>query len=680
MDKKSIIGLVLIFGIFVGYMWWVSPTEEERAEMQARHDSMVAAYQDSLIKDSIAQAEVAALRQHVRDSILAVNPDAVIDDEAANGIVTIAEKTQKLGVFAGNVAVKTDTLNVKNKVFDVSLTNLGAAVNKVVLADYLTYDSLPLLLISPSEENMNLVFSTNDNRVINTKDLHFETFVNGEKVSGGKNLNVEKDSLVVAYRAYAQENNVNDTNAQKSTDKSKYLEFLYTFYPNSYEVGFHINFHGLSKIIRADEFMDFEWQNRMNRQEKVDPTKKGTKNPNKDPEFYHTNVYYKPANDKVEDLGRKDAKVVKTPVDWVAFKQQFFCAILTGDKPFENADLSTKTLKEDTASNYLCNMYSTIGLSYNSEKDCSMDLQYYFGPSKYRDLKAMDKGFERMLPLGWGFFLIQWTSRLLITCFNFLEQFHLNYGIIIIIITLLLRTALLPLVWNSYKTGAISRILRPEMDALNKKYPNQEQAMQKQQEMMRLQKAAGINPMMGCLPMLIQLPILWAMFRFYPASIELRQQHFLWCDDLSTYDSVLNLGFSIPLGYGDHVSLFCLIMFAVQFFYTWYTMRNQPANANMPGMKFMMYFMPVMMLFIFNSQSAALNLYYAVSLIFTMITMMLIRKFTSEKKVRARMAAYQLKQQKSGKKGNGKKSKWQQRLEEMQKMAEQAQKEQQRRK
>ena len=219
------------------------------------------------------------------------------------------------------------------------------------------------------------------------------------------------------------------------------------------------------------------------------------------------------------------------------------------------------------------------------------------------------------------------------------------------------------------------RILKPEMEALNKKYPNPEQAMQKQQEMTRMQKKAGYSPVAGCLPVLIQMPILTAMFMFYPVAIELRQKSFLWCDDLSTYDSILDLGFNIPL-YGDHISLFCLLMFGMQFFYTWYTMKGQNMNAGMPGMKFMMYFMPFMMLFMFNSMAAGLNLYYFYSLSITMLQMVLIRKFTSEKKVRARMAAYDAKHKNTPQK----KSSFQKRLEEMQRMTEEMQKQQQKRK
>ena len=302
---------------------------------------------------------------------------------------------------------------------------------------------------------------------------------------------------------------------------------------------------------------------------------------------------------------------------------------------------------------------------------------FYYGPTKLRDLRAMHRGYERMLPPGWTFISKSISRYLIVPVFNFLEKFNWNYGIIIIVFTLLIRLVLLPLVYKSYKGGAIMRILKPEMEALNKKYPKQEQAMQKQQEMMALQKRAGYSPMAGCLPVLIQMPFLTAMFMFFPIAIELRQKPFLWCDDLSNYDSILDFGFNIPL-YGDHISLFCLLMFGVQFFYTWYTMKQQAGTQSMPGMKLVMYFMPFMMLFIFNSQSAGLNLYYLISISFTMVVMILIRQFTSERKVRAHMAAYDKKH--AGDKGKGKKkSSFAKRLEELQKQAEQMQKQQQKR-
>ena len=664
MDKKTIIGLVLIFAIFVGYMWWVSPSKEEIAE-QRRQDSIKwEHYQDSMnqvrIADSIAQA---------------LKEEQGLSDSAIAEQQSMTHMRQQLGVFGSNTG-ETQQLIVENEEMTVAISNRGASVQQVVLKDFTTYDKRPLELITPDEDNMNLIFSTNDNRVINTRDLVFAPFVDGKQVAANDVIEVKEDSVTVAYRAYVNEG-AGDSAAVG--DGSQYLEFAYVFYPNSNQVGFHINFHGLTKVVRSTPSMDFQWKNCMSRQEKVDVGSRGSNR--KDNEKMYTNLFYKPAKENPESLrmGGKGEKQMKTPVEWVAFKQQFFTAILmceNAEKPFENADMRYGVDSDkDTNAHYLCDMNSVVGLTYDSDKDCSMDMRFYYGSTKYRTLRQEHRSLEQLVPLG-NFFLTRWVGKWgIIPLFNWMERFIKNYGIIIILLTIIFRTVVFPLTFKSYQSSAIMRVLRPEMQALNEKYPNQDQAMQKQREMSQLQKRAGINPLMGCLPVLIQFPILMAMYRFYPASIELRQKHFLWCDDLSTYDSILDFGFNIPL-YGDHISLFCLLMFGMQFFYTWYTMRDQSSQMTMPGMKFMMYFMPFMMLFIFNSQSAALNIYYFCSLLITMTQMILIRKFTNEKKVRARMAAYDAKQKNTG---NKKKSNFQKRLEEMQRMSEQMQKQNSRR-
>jgi len=659
MDKKSIIGLVLIFGIFVGYMFWVAPSKEEMAERQRVYDSMV-----------LANVEA----QRIEDSILAEK--ARIDSLAAAGDTVLPgtqRKVQDMGVFNAAAQGEAQTLTVANDRMTVEFNTLGARVDRVVLSDYQTYDSNELVLITPSDDNMNLIFSTEDNRVVNTKDLVFTPYVNGVSVEGGEfNVNNE-DSVVVSFRAAVE--------GDSTMQQEAYLEFAYTIHGDNHEVGFDINFVGLDKVVRETPYMDFQWQNRMLRQEKVNSGSRGRSNRNSDRERYYSSIYYKTPKDKNPDnvgLGQDKQKQVKTNLDWVAFKDQYFAAIFTaeGNVPFENAEVEVATDKRDTAVNYLTDMRAVIGLQYDKSNP-TMHMGFYYGPTKLRDLRAMHRGYERMLPLGWTIISKSISRYLIIPVFNFLEKFGWNYGIIIIVFTLLIRLVLLPLVYKSYQGGAIMRILKPEMEALNKKYPKQEQAMQKQQEMMALQKKAGYSPMAGCLPILIQMPFLTAMFMFFPIAIELRQKPFLWCPDLSNYDSILDFGFNIPL-YGDHISLFCLLMFGMQFFYTWYTMKQQAGTQSMPGMKFMMYFMPFMMLFIFNSQSAGLNLYYLISLTFTMTVMMLIRRFTSEQKVRARMAAYD--QKHANDKGKGKKkSSFAKRLEELQKQAEQMQKQQNKR-
>ncbi|MBQ9418272.1 MAG: membrane protein insertase YidC [Bacteroidales bacterium] len=661
MNKQSTIGIGLIFAIFVGYMFWVAPSKEEMAERQRVYDSM-------------RQAEWEA--QRVADSLAA--DKARLDSLAAAGdtVLPSARKTDDMGAFNAATQGAVVPLWVDNGRMRVEFSTLGARVNSVVLHGYQTYDSNALVLVSPSEENMNLVFSTEDNRVVNTRDLTFRAYVGGRQVRGGEEgageaawKVAEGDSLEVAFRAAID------------SSEDRYLEFKYMLRGGSYEVDFDISFVGLSAVVRNTPYMDFHWQNRMLRQEKVNSGSRGKSNRNSDRERYYSSIYYKSPSDKSPDnldMGRDKEKQVKVKLDWVAFKQQYFATIITaeGGVPFENANLAVSTDKADTARNYLTDMRALIGLPYDAQHP-QMHMGFYYGPTRLRDLRAMHRGYDRMLPLGWTVISKSISRWLIVPVFNFLERFGWNYGIIIIVFTLLIRLVLLPLVYKSYQGGAIMRILKPEMEALNKKYPKPEQAMQKQQEMMALQKRAGYSPMAGCLPVLIQMPFLTAMFMFFPIAIELRQKPFLWCQDLSNYDSILDFGFNIPF-YGDHVSLFCLLMFGMQFFYTWYTMRQQAGTQQMPGMKFMMYFMPFMMLFIFNSQSAGLNLYYLISLTFTMTTMLLIRRFTSEKKVRARMTAYDEKHR--GAKGTKrKKSGFQQRLEALQKQAEAMQREQKRR-
>ena len=657
MDKKSIIGLVLIFAIFVGYMFWVAPSKEEMAERQRVYDStMQANLEAQRIEDSIAAAKA------LQDSLAAAGDTTLVP-----GAV---RKVQDMGAFNAATQGEEHEYELFTDLMHIEFSNLGARVDRVVLLDYLTYDSSELVLITPSEDNMNLVFSTEDNRVVNTKDLVFTPYLDGTPWNELNSTAACKgdDSTVVSFRA-----EINDSVS------SGYLEFLYTVHGDSYEVGFDINFVGLKEQVRNTPYMDFQWQNRMLRQEKVNSGSRGKSNRNSDRERYYSSIYYKGPKEKNPNnvgMGTDKQKQVKTGLDWVAFKDQYFAAILNaeGGVPFENADLAVMTDKRDSAANYLTDMGAIIGLPYDANTG-KMQMSWYYGPTKLRDLRKMHRGYDRMLPLGWTIISKSISRYLIIPVFNVLERFNWNYGIIIIVFTLLIRLVLLPLVFKSYQGGAIMRILKPEMDALNKKYPAQEQAMQKQQAMMALQKKAGYSPMAGCLPVLIQMPFLTAMFMFFPIAIELRQKPFLWCPDLSNYDSILDFGFNVPL-YGDHISLFCLLMFGMQFFYTWYTMKQQAGTQSMPGMKLMMYFMPFMMLFIFNSQSAGLNLYYLVSLTFTMCTMMLIRRFTSEKKVRARMAAYDQKHAKDS--GKKKKSSFQQRLEQLQKQAEQMQKQQKR--
>ncbi len=654
LDRKTIIGFVLMFLVFIGYMWYNSPSKEEREAQRKYQDSVYNAYQDSVL-----EAEAARLAaQQLEDSL------ALADTSAAQ--LAAEKQKSEAGLFACNLEGEPVNITVKNKVFTIGFNSRGAVVDSLTLADYTSYGNLPLNLVSPLDESLNLSFETKDHHVINTGKLVFTPFVNGKEVIADMEMELaENDSVIIAMRAY-----VKGDSAQVNT--KSYLEFLYCVHGNSHEVDFNINFRGLDGVVSESPYIDLYWTDQLTRHEKFDEGSKGGKSSrNKDVENYNTTIYYKTLDDNADQLrdGSDDEKNVKTPLQWIAYKQQFFSAVLIADKEFVNAEMKRTTDDTVSDSRYLCTMSSCIGIPYQSKPNYGVGMKFYFGPNKYRILRNMDIGLDRILPLGWGFFAIQWVNRFaIIPVFNFLEQFNWNYGIIIIILTLLVKLVIFPFTYKSYSSSAVMKVLQPEISKLNEKYPRQEDAMKKQQAMSALYKKAGISPMAGCLPLLLQLPILYAMFRFFPASIELRQKPFLWTDDLSTFDSIIDLPFRIPL-YGDHVSLFCLLMFAMQFFYTLYTMKQQTSQG-VPGMKFMMYFMPFMMLFLFNSQSAALNFYYFLSLCITIVQMWIIRKTLNEEKIHKRMELASLK----AKNKPQKKSRWQKRLEELQKQSEELQK------
>ncbi|MGN0188921.1 MAG: membrane protein insertase YidC, partial [Candidatus Cryptobacteroides sp.] len=379
-----------------------------------------------------------------------------------------------------------------------------------------------------------------------------------------------------------------------------------------------------------------------------------------------------PDDKKIQELGkgRDGSKRFDSRVEWFAFQQQFFSAIMRAENDFSYADLKVKYFDENDEDRNLmaCSASLRSEVNVNSER-VTVPFDFYFGPNHFKTLKSYGRKYEKIIPLGgW---LVSWISRIaIIPCFNFFGKFISNYGLVILLMTLLIKLVISPLTIKSYMSSAKMNVIKPEVEKLNEKYPKEQDAMKKQQEMMALYKRAGISPMGGCLPMLLQFPVLFAMFRFFPASIELRQQRFLWAEDLSAYDSILDLPFNIPL-YGDHISLFALLMALSMFIYSKMTSGQMSNDPNMAGMKFMsVWMMPIMMLFICNNLSSGLTYYYLLSNLIAMFQTWFIRRFVvDEKKIHAQLAA-----------SAGKplpKSKWQQRLEEAQKMQQQALKEQQ---
>lgn len=657
MDKKTIIGLVLIFAVMTAWMYMIQPSEEEKAEIKRKQDSVLALQQKANEKAEKATTKTLTKSEELQQKI------AVAKSEDSTAVEAQKELDDYFGVFSKAAMNPQRQLFVENDLLRVELNTLGGKIEQVYLSEYKTYHQDSVRFFTKGGNNYGLNLSLGS-RLLQTKDLNFEVFVNNKAYTNDAPIKVSgQDSVVVSMRIY--------TNQIDSIAKDvSYLEYRYTIKGNDYRVGFDVVSHNLNNVITDKSNLEFVWDSKLRMKEKDGSV-----------ENKSSSIYYL-LKDEVEYLkenGVDDKKEENgIPIKWISYKQQFFSTALiaTEGDGFISSTMQTQTEKGEK-DNYLRTMSSNISIPYDHEKNhYEYDMEFFFGPNKYAIISDYDLQMEEIIPLGWGFFLLQWINRfVIIPVFDFLQSFGWSMGLIILILTILVKIVLFPLAYKQFASTAKMKVIAPEVQKINEKYPKQEQAMQKQQAVMNLYKRAGIKPMAGCLPMLIQFPILIAMFRFFPASIELRQQSFLWADDLSTYDSIINLPFNIPF-YGNHVSLFCLLMTAAQLIYTHISMKQQAQQQTMPGMKFMMYFMPIMMLFIFNSFSAALNYYYFISLCFTFLQMFIIRKTIDEKKVLQRLEANAKKPLK--------KSKWQQRIEALEKqnqaILEERKKQQQRRK
>ena len=619
MDKNSIIGFVLIGVIFFGFTWYQSNQYQKQREYQAQLDSISYAEQAALMaeQDSLARAS----------GIMAAESGTAASSGQRKYLDSLLNS--RSNAEAGYVTLANDKL-------ELVLSTKGAQPYSARLNDYRTYDSTDLYLIKPGYSDYNIAVFAGEN--INTREVVFD-------------VAETTDSSVVMRLPFRN---------------GGYLEQKYILPEDSYMVRNEMSFVNAEGLIpRKINSFDIDWNVIIPRLEKGYTNEKQ----------YSKLDYYFSGEKKPEQLGRggrNASESIVSKVKWFAFQQQFFSAIMTAENEFSSADFSIRFYDEKDPDRNLmmCNarMQSELRLENGN---VTIPFDFYFGPNHYRTLKDYDRKYEKIIPLGGS--VIGLISRgVIIPTFNFLGKFIHNYGIIILIMTILIKIVVSPLTMKSYKSSAKMNILKPEIDKLNEKYPKQEDALKKQQAMMDLYRRAGISPMGGCLPMLLQLPILYAMFRFFPASIELRQQKFLWADDLSAYDSILDLPFNIPL-YGDHVSLFALLMAVSMFLYSKMTSNQMSNDPSMAGMKFMsVWLMPLMMLFICNNLSSGLSYYYLLSNLITMLQTWFVRRYlVDEKKIHAQLAA-----------SAGKplpKSKWQQRLEEAQKMQQQALKEQQKR-
>ena len=620
MNKNTIIGFILIGITLFGFTWYQSKEYEKQVAYQAQ-------------VDSIARAERAA--QYIADSIAGRLPVA---DTLAGGArpvyeapVAIYKDSLLEAAHSGQESIYT----IANDKIEVAFTTKGAQPYSVKVQNYRTYDSTDLYLFKPGNSEMGIGIYTGEN--INTKDFVFQ-------------LTEKTDSSIVMRLPFRN---------------GGYIQQKYTLRPGTFVVSNELSFIGMEGVIpRNVSYYDFDWDVTIPRMEK------GYKN-----EVQYSKVdYYFGGDKKPEEIGRgRNAdKRIENRVEWCAFQQQFFSAIMRPVNQFASGELAINFIEEDNPSHNLMDCAAKMRGDFKVSNNVVINNEFYFGPNHYKTLKSYGQKYEKIIPLG-GWMVGWFTKWVIIPLFDFLHKFISNFGIIILLMTLFIKIVVLPFAYKSYSSSAKMQALKPEMDKLNAKYPKQEDALKKQQATMDLYKRAGVNPMGGCLPMLLQLPILWAMFRFFPASIELRQQPFLWADDLSAYDTIplLDFGTRIPL-LGDHISLFALLMAVSMFLYSKITTQGQMSSndPNTASMRFMsVWMMPIMMFFICNSLSSGLTYYYLLSNLITMIETWIIKKFfVRPEDVLAKLKASEGKPQP--------KSKWQQRLEEAQKMQRQMMKEQ----
>ena len=643
-NKNTLIGFILIAAILFGWMYFMSPSKEQLAEQQRIQDSIRQARLEQMALDSLRQAEqqAAQLAALQADTVQLAGLDSL--DRAQQLQNNLREK---YGIFAASAEGSEQTWTIENKLQKLTFSNKGGFLQKVELKDYKTYDSLPLIMFDTATVKFDLSFFA-QNRIVNTSQFYFLPYMNGQPYSGDDITLAEGDSVVFTLRL-------------PTTETDKYLEYVYTVRYDNYMMDFDIRTVGLKDaIVTNADYLTIDWAIDMMKQEKSTDR------------FAGETVYYRSLTDKdVDHLNeQKDSEqTVTSKLKWVSFKQRFFCNVIVAKNEFENARMATMTR---TSSNprYYKSMSANIEVPYDVKAETNViPMQLYFGPNHFKTLRSYGIGLQDQINLG-NFFLIRWINYGVIAVFNWLSRYGWNYGIVILILTILIKTLLFPLAFKSYKSSAITRVLKPEMEAINAKYPKEEDAMKKQQAVMNLQKQAGVSPASGCLPALLQFPILIAIFRFFPASIELRQQPFLWAEDLSTYDSIIN--FPKFLGM-DHLSLFTLLMTITTFIYTYVNNKQMDVSSNpqMKPMKWMMYLMPIMFFGIFNNYSSGLSYYYMLVNIITFIQMFIFRKMINEDKVRATIEENKKKPQK--------KSGFMKRLEEAQKQQAKLQQQQQKR-
>lgn len=611
MDRNTIIGLALVGVLLVAWSIINKPAREAQMAERRRLDSI----------SRVEQARATETLQHP------VEKNSTTELTNTGDSASQAQISDELGDFAVNAVGTDEKVVLENEQLKLTFSTLGGRPYTVQLKDYQTYDSLPLLLFDGDSTIFALEFFANS-RGINTEELYFTPEV--EDLTTDEGINYQQLTM-----------------SMKVTETTS-IAYIYKLYDGDYMLDFDIHLLGLDQY-RTDRMQfDFEFY--------APSQEKGYQN-----ESMYTTLYYKYHLGDVESFKSRSKKEIEevtetTRIKWVAFSHQFFSTILIADEYFEGGYMYQQRFSEP--GKYVRHYSTSLDIPFNRTGDQDMGMQIYFGPNNFKSLKGYgDLGLENVVTVGGS--MIRWINAfVIIPIFNWLNRWINNYGIIILLLTLILKTALFPLTYRSYKSQAVMRVLKPQVDEIGARYPKKEDAMKKQQATMDLYKKAGANPMGGCLPMLLQFPILYAMFRFFPTSIELRQQKFLWATDLSTYDSILDLPFNIPM-YGDHVSLFTLLMTVTTMLSMRWNNQVSAGSSQMPGMKTMMYIMPVMFMLILNNFSAGLTYYYFLANVITLGQNLIFKSFIDEEEILKKINARKSKP--------AKKSRLAQRLEEIQK-------------
>ena len=642
MDRNTVTGLILIFLIFIGFSLYntnkvnkafekalaVADADYAKGNLETARTEYIDALRfkqnqpDALAKINEINLKLGNTPEKQKSDSLGVQqPNTAVSETKPASLKT---DINQYGVFAQTAVGENDFITLENNKIELKISLKGGRVYSVRLKDYKTFDARPLILFSGDSTVFGFNFFTNDNKAVQTNNLFFKP------VSDTKSYKVGSQPESVVLRLFAGDD--------------KYIEYKYTLAPDEYAVDFNVTFKSMEGIIAANQnSLTLDWKMFIPQQEK------GRQN-----EENYSTIKYKYYQDEVVDLKLRQSKEIEksditTKLSWIAFQDQFFSSIIITNDFFLNASVnSTRTL---ASKKYMRYYTSEVGIPFNSGSSNSVNMKLYYGPNSITILRKEGLQLEKIVFLGRN--IIGWISRfVIIPIFNWLNHFIKNFGLIILILTIIIKVVLFPLTFKSYQSQAKMQVLKPMVEELGKKFPKKEDAMKKQQATMDLYKRAGVNPMGGCLPMLLQMPILFAMFRFFPVSIELRQAHFLWATDLSTYDSILHLPFMIPM-YGDHVSLFTLLMTAS----TLLTMKmtGSSPGSDQPGMKMMMYMMPIMFMLILNNFSAGLTYYYFLANMLTYAQNMISKRFINADAVLATLE--------ENKKKPMKKSKWQQRLE-----------------